>query len=634
MSGILALVDLRGDALDIESARPHLDAIAHRGDRQPVLWSGGPAVLGHVNLPTTAEAEHEALPATFDGRHWITWDGRLDNRDDLARRLGIQLRAGEVTTDAELVAAAYAQWGTDFVEHLLGDWAVVIWDAHERRLVCAKDPLGWRSLYWAKQGNRLMAGTEPRQFFAGGFLERRPNHDYLLRFLADALQQPNTTCYDGLSELLGGQVLTAHRGCVSVHTYWDRPRTRRLPRGARPEEYVEEFRALFAEAMRARLRTNRKVGVFLSGGLDSSYIAAIAAEQGTKPLAFTVFNPATRWMDERNYAAMVVDHLGLEQQLVDISDGWSLSSAVLGDETFDSPAQPPQAPAHVALARAAAANGVGVVFGGEGADEWLTGMPAIESEVRELRLISAWRMARTRRKGNASLLFARAAYSAYLPFALRNRIRELRGRQGCPVQPFVNTHRGWKHGLTYELAGGWSDGERLRRTWVLYRQHAGLTIGWRDRWAFGVNRNELRTPFNDLRLVEFLASVPESEKRFRGRRKDILREAEYAVLPRAIPDRDDFGLYSELLVDGARRESARREAALAALARVDGVDRRAVREEVDRWLADDHEGWEPNWRAITAGAWLGTFPAPASLYRQPGQRPGPASMKRKEVITQ
>ncbi|MCC6381085.1 MAG: 7-cyano-7-deazaguanine synthase [Dehalococcoidia bacterium] len=634
MSGILAVVDLRGDAVDVEAVRPQLDAIAHRGDRAPVLWAGGPVALGHVNLPTTPEAEHEVLPATYDGRYWITWDGRLDNREALARVLDCRPGPGEVVTDAQYVAAAYVRWGADFVDHLLGDWAVVIWDAREQKLVCAKDPLGWRALYWARQGSRIAVATEPCQLFAAGFVERRPNHDYLLRFLADALQQPNTTCYDGISELQGGQVLTIHRGSSTVRTYWDRPRTRRLPHRA-PMEYVEEFRALFAEAMRARLRTNRKVGVFLSGGLDSSYVAAIAAQQGVKPLALTVFNPGTKWMDEREYAALVANHLGLEQRLVDLSDGWSLSSHVLGDETFDSPAHPPQAPSYVRLAQSAAENGIGVLFGGDGADEWLTGSPVIESELREFRFRAAWRMAQARRRGSPVRLLARSAYRAYVPFALRNGARELRLRnRQHPVRPFVARHSGWSYTATYPAAGGWSDREQLKRTWVLYRQHVGSLVGWRDRWAFSPNNLELRTPFNDLRVVEYLASVPHPVKQFRGRRKDLLREAEYLVLPAAIPDRDDFGLYQELLNDGARREAARREAAVDALARVAGVDHDAVRHEVERWVTDQHDRWEPNWRAITAGGWLTTFPPPADITPRTRPAAGPEYLKRKEVIPQ
>lgn len=612
MSGISAILSLDGRPVPAEIAARQLAAVAHRGSEAPREWRAGQVALGHVNLPTTPEAEDELLPmASANGRHWLTWDGRLDNRAELQKILPLAPRNGaRHVTDADLVLAAYAHWGEAFVDHLLGDWALVLWDAETQKLVCAKDPLGWRQLYFARADGLLFVGSEPQQLFAGGIVPRTVDHEFVLRFLAEAVQEPGTTGYAHVTALLGGQLLIAQDGELSLRTFWDRPRVR--PRAYRsPQQYVEEFEAIFDLATAARLRSNRPLGVALSGGLDSSYVAAIAKQQGADPLAITIFCPGTKWMDEREEAGIVVDHLGLRQELIDLSDAWSLSSHHIAPHQFDQPSQPPQAPAHVLMPQRAAALGVGVMLGGEGADEWLTSFPTVADEVAYGRLGSAWQLAR-RSKHPARALVA-GVYGGLVPFGLRQRARtwHLRGARD-EFETIVPLRPDWQPIATYTRSAPRYGTERLRREWVIYRQGCDPVIGWRDRHAFAANGVELRTPFNDLRLVEFLASVPATVKRFRGRRKDILREAEYKVLPAVIPDRDDFGLYSELLEFGARHESERITDALHTLMRLDGVRASVLHTEAERGLRKDSATWENSWRAITAGAWLANLASPTT----------------------
>src|SRR4051794_38529542 len=112
MSGILALVSNSHQAVSPELARAYIDAIAHRGDQRPRLWLRDKVALGHVNLPTTSEAEREQLPASDpSGRFWLTWDGRLDFRETLGDNLDISRENARRLTDADLVLAAYAKWG-------------------------------------------------------------------------------------------------------------------------------------------------------------------------------------------------------------------------------------------------------------------------------------------------------------------------------------------------------------------------------------------------------------------------------------------------------------------------------------------------------------------------------------------
>ena len=196
-------------------------------------------------------------------------------------------------TDADYVLAAYRELGDDSVHKLLGDWAIVIWDSVERKLFCAKDPIGWRQLYYAESDGLLLVGSEPQQLFAGGWVPRK----WTMTTYCGTWPTPYGTRQGraiDVRDLDGGAHLSVHDlATVVKSTYWESPKI--TPRSySSPREYVEEFVDVFAEATRARLRSNRSVGVYLSGGLDSSYVSAIALHQGVSPLAISSYAPGTR----------------------------------------------------------------------------------------------------------------------------------------------------------------------------------------------------------------------------------------------------------------------------------------------------------------------------------------------------
>jgi asparagine synthase (glutamine-hydrolysing) len=267
MSGIVAIMSLDGRPIPPELPRAQLAAIAHRGEWEPRLWEAPGIALGHVNLPRTPEAEREFLPAPdLTGRYWLTWDGRLDNRDELARKLGYDSAQGAEKTDADYVLDAFVNWGDDCVHHLLGDWAVVIWDNQARRLFCAKDPIGWRQLYYAEHDGLLAVGSEPQQFFANGWLPRVVREEYLLRYLAGAPQQAGEMWLVGITELSGGRSMCqgASAKTAPTKTFY-RVNRARGPKSI--DEAIDGVDFHLDRAVKARLRSNRPVGVMLSGGL-------------------------------------------------------------------------------------------------------------------------------------------------------------------------------------------------------------------------------------------------------------------------------------------------------------------------------------------------------------------------------
>ena len=442
MSGIMAIVSLDGRPVPPALARAQLSAIAHRGEWEPRLWEAPGVALGHVNLPRTPEAEREILPASEStGRYWITWDGRLDNREELASLLRLDAEQARSMTDADYVLAAYRELGDDSVHKLLGDWAIVIWDSVERRLFCAKDPIGWRQLYYAESDGLLLVGSEPRQLLVGGWLPRIANEEHLLRFLAHAERESTETYYKGIFELQGGANLIVSAPLVETGQFWRAPEYSKR-RYARPQAYVDEFQSRFETAVVRRLRSNRKIGLLLSGGLDSSYVAGVAAQRNADLTAYVIYVPGTSHLDEREQARYVAERTGIRLIEVDATDSWYLSRRWLPDSTFDQPRMPGAAASLRAVASVAAENGQGILLGGEGGDEWLDGGTWTGSRYRcladalvHLRPITAWRLAGNAPTNHSRLAhFAAALIDDALPLAIA---KALRRRMVHPVEPLL-----------------------------------------------------------------------------------------------------------------------------------------------------------------------------------------------------
>ena len=146
MSGIMAIVSLDGRPIPPELPRAQLAAIAHRGEWEPRLWEAPGVALGHVNLPRTPEAEREFLPGSdTSGRYWITWDGRLDNRDELAGKLGYDVAQRAEKTDADYVLDAYIKWEDDCVHQFLATGRSS--SGTTKRNEYLRRCTGWRRIY-------------------------------------------------------------------------------------------------------------------------------------------------------------------------------------------------------------------------------------------------------------------------------------------------------------------------------------------------------------------------------------------------------------------------------------------------------------------------------------------------------
>jgi asparagine synthase (glutamine-hydrolysing) len=279
VSGFVALLNGNGSLCDVAELRRLTNFLAFRGPDAQQVWAEGPAGLGHALLRTTREAEHEQQPLTVDGRAWIVADARVDGREELisalTRRFDRDQSLSSEAPDAELILRAYLAWGEACVEHILGDFAFVIWEPVRQRFFAARDHFGVKPLFYAKcNGTLLLSNTLDclRQHPAvSDRLDDLAIADFLL---FESVQDPDATAFADIRRLPPAYVLSGADGKISTHRYWQLSVSEPV-QYRRSSEYVERFSELLDTAVADRLRA-ASVGVLMSGGLDSTTVAARA----------------------------------------------------------------------------------------------------------------------------------------------------------------------------------------------------------------------------------------------------------------------------------------------------------------------------------------------------------------------
>src|SRR6266567_268740 len=223
---------------------------------------------------TTAESRLEVQPYVSRAGHVLTWDGRLDNRDEIAKLVDVG-RYTRVPTDIAIAAASFDRWGTGCFAKLTGDWALTVWNPLERKLILARDYIGVKRLFYYVQAKRLMwcSHLEPLALCGERFTLCDEYIAGYLAFHPDA----HLTPYRQVRSVPPASFVRIRNGPTTACTYWTigaRPRTRHQS----DSEYEEQFRHLLRQAIRRRLRTDSPVLAELSGGLDSSSLVCVADE--------------------------------------------------------------------------------------------------------------------------------------------------------------------------------------------------------------------------------------------------------------------------------------------------------------------------------------------------------------------
>lgn len=280
MCGITGIINLNGEAVSPVLLKKMTDVIAHRGPDGEGHWIEGNVGLGHRRLAIIdlSPAGHQPM-ISADHRFVLTYNGEIYNYREIRTELEAAGYWFRSQTDSEVVLYALAEWGTDALLKFNGMFALALWDRKERTLLLARDRYGIKPLYYARQGNSFAFGSEQKAIIAQPDFQRKLNKPALLEYFTFQNIFTDQTLLEDIRILPAGHYaqFSIQRPELSTHRYWDY-RFREPEKPARKEEYLEELDRLFRQAVQRQLVSDVELGAYLSGGMDSGSITAIAAK--------------------------------------------------------------------------------------------------------------------------------------------------------------------------------------------------------------------------------------------------------------------------------------------------------------------------------------------------------------------
>ena len=510
-----------------------------------------------------------------DGPVVALFHGRLDHAADIQGR-----------SAAHKVMQAYRLWGADFPSRLIGDFACAIWDGATRRLFLARDPFGMQPLHFWRDGDAVLFATEPQGLLALPHVAREIDQRWVARWLALLPQSEPGTAYRGIDRVLPGHVAIFDDAGARQTRFW---KPEELPpiRLARDGDYAEAMRALLDEAIRCRIAGADMVGSYLSAGLDSSSVTALAArqlaERGMRLTSFTAVPVAgfdgegyrDRIWDEGPLASLVaaahpnIDHVTVPNAgppLFDIFDRVSATSGM--------PAMNPVNQGWVdAIGLAAQQRGITVMLNGGTGNMSISydGFGSLSGWARRGRWIALGRhLAALHRAGHSWSSLGNRVILPTLPRSLRRGIRWLLGRPEEQLHQFSALHSAFADGLgvldeAVVLAGNVDNvasGPDSRLA-VIGRTDPGMAFRAARR-RFGFIECD---PTGDRRLVEFCLAIPPEQYLLHGQSRSLVRRAMAGIVPDPVRLETRRGLQG---ADWDRHVNAER---LEIAAEIDRLDR-------------------------------------------------------------
>jgi asparagine synthase (glutamine-hydrolysing) len=388
MCGIAGMINLaEGKPLPAGALGDMAAALVHRGpDEQGTVEEPGLGLAAR-RLSIVGLTDGSQPVANEDGSVLVVFNGEVFEYPELRAELETHGHRFATHCDTEILPHLWEEYQEGMFGRLRGQFAFALWDRRRWRLVLARDRLGICPLYWARQGDWLLFASEVKSLFASGMVEPRADSrgiDQLFTFFA--LPGP-TTCFQGVRLLTPGHYLSVQLGGpgepgrVSEHAYWEMDFPDRGDEAARSgdrattAELVERFEALLLRAVEVRLRADVPVVAYLSGGVDSSLVLAMAARlRGESPPTFTIRIPSPG-LDETRPASLAARHTGSRPVVVRCGSEEILGAYPRLIRAAECPVSDTCCAALLLLAREVHSRGYKVALTGEGADELLAGYP-------------------------------------------------------------------------------------------------------------------------------------------------------------------------------------------------------------------------------------------------------------------
>ena len=554
MCGIAGIINLDPDQpVDGERLRLMRDVLRHRGPDGEGLWIEGPVGLAHRRLSIVDIGGGAQPMTTADESAWIVFNGEIYNHPELKPQLEARRHQYRTRSDTETILHVYKDAGESCVERLRGMFAFALWDRQKRQLLLARDRLGIKPLYYALTDQHFLFASEIKAILASGYIRPVLNRRVIPEYLATGFVAGAETFFRGVRKLLPGRVMTWTAGSgIRERRYWHLPEST-TETHLNLKAQTSELRARLTDAVRSHLMSDVPIGLFLSGGIDSTALAALMASMVKEPIkTFSVGFPE-REGNELRYARLAARSINSDHHEVVITgeDFFRTLPRLIWHE--DEPiAFPSSVPLY--FVSALAREHVKVVLTGEGSDELFCGynryrvtawnhrfgnaysriMPTFARDAIS-RTVTALPWSARRYLGRTFLTLAPDARSLFFEnfafFSERMRQAILNGDALSSLDPFDELLRCYN-----ESSGGVVD--RMAHTDL--QTYLVELLMKQDQMSMAASV-ESRVPFLDHKFVEYVVSLP-SEMKLRGwQTKAILREAVRDLIPPQIRTRRKMG---------------------------------------------------------------------------------------------
>ena len=610
-----------------EALRAMRDVISHRGPDDEGIFIDGCVGLGHRRLSIVDVASGHQPMTNEDSSLHITYNGEIYNHADYREWLESRGHTYRSHCDTETILHLYEEYGSGCVDPLRGMFAFAIWDQQKRELFIARDRLGVKPLYYVHTDDgSLYFASEIKALLEARAVKPELNFPALSDYLANHATSGEETLFVGVKRLMPGHTLTWRDGDVSIRRYWDVSFEKGAPEGRTDKAYIAEWGELFKKSVQLRLMADVPLGMFLSGGIDSSAIAGVMSTLVDEPIKTFSVAFAERQANELEYARLVARTFKTDHHEVVISPDRFFNALPNLIWHEDEPLAHPSSVALYFVSQLASQH-VKVVLTGEGSDELMAGYARYRKTILNIALGER--------------------YQRMVPSGLRNIVRnQLSGTTGSSLRlklrrTFLNLApdiesiyfdnfavfpRSLQHELltpeAIQRVGGidpyagvravlnQTDARSLldRLLYADIKTYLHELLMKQDQMSMAASV-ESRVPFLDHKLVEFTSGLPERLKLRGWTTKYVLRQSMKDLLPSAILDRAKMGFPVPV---GSWFRGAYRSLLDEYVLSHRAAERGLFNMDVVRALVEQHQRGEANhserlWSLVNVEMWLRCF---------------------------
>jgi len=591
------------------------ECMEHRGPDAEGVYASGPALLAHRRLSILDLSEAGRQPmANEDESVHIVFNGEIYNYKELRQRVDDYAFRSE--TDTEVLLHLYEEYGVDCLRYLRGMFAFAIWDESAEQLFLARDRLGQKPLFYRDAANSFWFASSIKAILADDAVSAHPDLDAIRSYLNYQYVPTPKTGFRGIEQLSPGEYMVVSENDTRKDRYWDF--SYRDQFSASPSRLADRLRDRLREATRLRMRSDVPVGVFLSGGIDSSVVTALMDDIADDPVGTYSIGFNQKKYDELEFAREVAETYGTDHHEYTVTPE---SMEILPElvNTYEMPFGDPSALPTYYVSQVAS-DDITVVLTGDAGDENFAGYDRYTYD-RVVSLANA--VPSPLRSAGTTALNS-------LPQTLRNQKYLYYGKRALEIaeqDPVSRYARFICHAQGEEVERVWNGPKPERELEMFHEAFAEADGPTRLDRVMDVDINtylpndllvkvdrasmahslEVRSPFLDHQFVEFTARIPAKYKWRRGNKKWLLKRAFNDVLPDPVLNRpkQGFGVPINEWFRGELREFARDS--LERLGGRDAFDQTGLRRKFNEHVSDDEDHGYPIWDLVMLEQWYEQF---------------------------